>query len=277
MFLLCFKESGLLVAVPLQIPYYSINWLMKTKHLLLVCLLWLHTYSILAQAPPYAGTIFINPDIIIPNDPSALKSTVYTGQGERKVYDRRVKNWIKIQAYLFQVLWDDGLEAEIIVNPEFRTVAAATAEAEKYAYIVGQLPYCLRVEVKKIAIHKGKQLFGGGVDGLLVHTEQAVEYEAQGILEETLAHEATHASLQAHNALADWTAAQQEDQAFISDYAKERPEIEDVAESFLMWLAVRYKKDILSAEDLGKITQTIPNRLHYFDKQAFELHPLKTP
>ncbi len=250
---------------------------MKKIHILLACVLSFGFAKTKAQSPPYSGTIFVNPDIITSDDPSTLESTTYIGRGEREVYDRRVKKRIKVQAYLFKIVWNDDLQAEVVVNPEFGSVAAATVEAEKYAYLIGQLPHCLRTEVKKIAIHKGKELFGGGIDGLLIHTAQADEYEADGILEETLAHEATHASLQAQGELADWIAAQKKDKRFISTYAAERPQAEDVAESFLMWLAVRYKSDKIPSDDFEIITKTIPHRLTYFDQQDFDMYPLEMP
>jgi hypothetical protein len=89
--LVYFRASGLLFAISSQI-HHLMNSLMKTKYLLLVCLCWLYAYSSTAQNPPYSGTIFINPNIITPDDPSTLESTTYVGQGERELYDRRVKN-----------------------------------------------------------------------------------------------------------------------------------------------------------------------------------------
>jgi hypothetical protein len=50
---------------------------MKNSSLLLILLV----ISITTLAQPYNGTIFIDPDIITPNDPSAVQSITYTGQG----------------------------------------------------------------------------------------------------------------------------------------------------------------------------------------------------
>ena len=36
--------------------------------------------------------------------------------GNRTVYDRRAANWVTINAYLYDVVWSDGLTAEAIVN-----------------------------------------------------------------------------------------------------------------------------------------------------------------
>ena len=64
------------------------------------------------------------------------------------------------------------------------------------------------------------------------------------MLDETLVHEAAHTSLDpTHASSAGWLAAQAADGVFISTYAADHPLREDVAESFLTYLAVRYRSD----------------------------------
>lgn len=227
-----------------------------------------------AQTPPYSGTIFIDPDIITSSDSSAIQSTTYAGRGPRTVYDRRVNNWVNINAFLFNVVWNDSVFSEAVVNPEFGTIEAAKVEAEKYARLIGQLPFCLRTDVDQIWIHQGVQPFGGGNRSILIHTGQSALYEASGIVEETLVHEAAHTSLDfSHSASSGWIAAQSKDVNFISTYARDNPTREDIAESFLPWLMVKYKASKISTVDFNKITQTIPNRLAYFNSQSFNLYP----
>lgn len=194
--------------------------------------------------------------------------------GTRTVYDRR-SGWVSINAYLFEVVWNDGLSTEAVINPEFGTVSAARVEAEKYGIITGLLPYCLRIDVDELWIHKGTEPFGGGNNSLLIHTGQSAAYEEDGILEETLVHEASHTSLDATHATSEgWITAQELDGAYISSYAKDYPEREDIAESFLPWLAVRYRRDRISEDDYNTIIQTIPNRLQYFDDMDFNMYPV---
>lgn len=232
------------------------------------------TATIISAQPPYSGTIFIDPDIITASDPSAIQSTTYTGQGMVTMYDRRIPDWVTVNAYLFDVVWDDGLTSVAQVNAEFGTLAAATVEAEKYAFLIGQLPVSLRRDVDEIWIHQGVEPFGGGNRSILIHTGQTTLYENDGILEETLVHEASHTSLDAdHASHPDWLAAQSLDTTFISTYAQDNPTREDIAESFLMWLAVRYRQDSISVQTYNTITQTIPARLAYFDSLQLDLSP----
>ena len=226
-------------------------------------------------AQPYSGTIFIDSTIITSSDPSTIVSTTYTGKGMRTVYDRRIPGWVTMNAYLFNIVWSDGLTSEAQVNPEFGSQSAAFMEADKYGIIIGRLPYSLRVDVNALWIHMGTQPFGGGNNSILIHTGQSSIYEAQGILEETLVHEASHTSLDATHALASgWASAQNMDHKYISTYAASNPTTEDVAESFLTWLAVRQCALRISQQNYNTIIQTIPNRITYFDNQNFNLNPI---
>ncbi len=242
----------------------------------ILVLLFLFFASGMSTAQPYGGTIFIDPDIITLEDSSAYESVRSTGRGTRTVYDRR-SGWVNINAYLFEVVWNDGLSTEALVNPEFGSVSAAREEAEKYGIISGLLPHCLRTDVDELWIHKGTEPFGGGNNALLIHTGQSAAYEEEGILEETLVHEASHTSLDATHATSEgWVKAQELDGAYISTYAKDYPEREDIAESFLTWLAVRYRRDRISDDDYNTIIQTIPNRLQYFDDMDFDMFPVSS-
>ncbi|MCG6955333.1 MAG: hypothetical protein LJF04_05005 [Gemmatimonadetes bacterium] len=225
--------------------------------------------------PPYSGTIFIDPDIITSSDPTTYQGLTYAGQESRTMFDRRVNDWVTVDAYLFDVSFDDGLSTEVDVNPEFGDTATARAVADKYSDVIGRLPTALRRNVDNVWIHKGTQPFGGGNHSLLIHVGQADSYEADGILEETLVHEATHTSLDSLvTADPDWQTAQNGDGTFISTYARDNPTREDVAESFLPYLAIRYRADRISKGMADTIKATIPHRIDFFDQLSLDVHPI---
>ena len=240
---------------------------------ILVAVLSAPTSSVAAQAaPPYSGTIFLDPDIVTPSDPSLYQSAAYTGRGIRNVFDRRFNAFISIKAYLFDLAFSDGTTVEAQVNPEFGSEASARAEAETYGQYVGQLPGLLRRDVDALWIHRGTEFFGGGNRSILIHTGRAGLYLQDGILEETLIHEAAHTSLDADHAWAlGWLAAQNADPTFVSTYARVNPRREDIAESFLPYLAVTYRRDRISQDYYDTVTSAIPNRIAYFDAQDFDL------
>ena len=227
--------------------------------------------------PPYSGTIFIDPDIITEDDITTFIDAPYAGQGMRTMFDRRVNGWITVNAYLFNATFDDNLTSEIQVNPEFGSSDTAFVYAERYGIAIGRLPTVLRDDVETVWIHQGTQPFGGGNNNLLIHTGQALDYIDDGILEEALIHEAAHTSLDSdHASSAGWLSAQTMDGEFISTYAQDYPNREDIAESFLLYLAIRYRSDRITQSTYQTITQTIPNRIQYFDDQLFNLYPITT-
>jgi hypothetical protein len=192
------------------------------------------------------------------------------------MFDRRANAFVQFDAYLFDATFSDGLSAEIQVNPEFGSSEAARVEAEKYAIVIGRIPKALRINVLTVWIHKGMELFGGGNNNLLIHVGQGDAYIADGILEETFVHEAAHTSLDAaHAASAGWLSAQAKDVNFISTYARDNPTREDVAESVLLWLAVRYRASRISPAQISKIQRAIPNRLAYFDSLSLVVLPIR--
>jgi hypothetical protein len=227
------------------------------------------------KPPPFSGTIFIDPDIITSADPTTFQTLTSKGQATRTMFDRRFGAFIQVQAHLFDATFSDGLATEVQVNPEFGDTEAARVEADKYAIVIGRLPKALRVSVATVWIHKGVNPFGGGNNNLLIHVGQADLYVADGILEETLVHEAAHTSLDAaHATSVGWLAAQVADNGFISTYARDNPTREDIAESALPWLAIRYRPERISSVLAASIVQQIPNRIAYFDGLALQMLPI---
>jgi hypothetical protein len=229
-----------------------------------------------AAEPPFGGTVFIADRIITAGTPTRYVSAGYTGQAPRLMFDRRLNAFATFDAYLFQASYSDGLQIEFQVNPEFGSVAAAQAVVAYYAPVIGRLPRALRAQVQTSWIHQGDEAFGGGNANLLIHTGSIAQgYIDDGILEEVLAHEATHTSLDgAHAASAGWLAAQSADAEFISAYARDNPTREDVAESLVPWLGLRCARSALHGTDAATIEATIPARLSYFDALALDLAPL---
>ena len=60
---------------------------------------------------------------------------------------------MRLNAYLFNAAYDDGLKIEVQVNPEFGSVDRAKKEAEKYSKVIGQLTTALRKDVETVWIH----------------------------------------------------------------------------------------------------------------------------
>ena len=237
--------------------------------------------------PPYKGTVWDFPDLIKPTDPSTFQELIYTGQDHREIYDRRhaPNGWIIKKMFLFEAIYEERI-IEIQVNPEFKNESNAYDVAVVYANIIGQLPNFLLVDLETVWINKGKHSFGGGNRNFLIHTKMGKKAISKGVIEELFIHEGGHTSLSFtsneasmsssidHSKTQGWKEAKKKDKEYISSYAKKNPRSEDVAESILTWIAVRYRSDRISKKDKEIILKTIPNRLKYFDEQNFDMYPL---
>ena len=241
--------------------------------------------------PPFQGTVWLSPNIITTADPSGLTGVTYTGRGERTIWDYRVLDWITVNAYLFVARIRDR-SIEFQVNPEFGSVDAARAEVDTYAPALGRLPAVLLSRAEKVHVNAGDpghpdaaprgrlggratRVFGGNYfdRSFTIHTGYGQRILRDGFLEEALFHEGAHVSLQNHQDAVGWREAQEADGEYISDYASDFPDREDVAESVLPYFAIRYRPARLSASRRAAIADTIPNRLAYFDGLSLDWSP----
>ncbi len=227
--------------------------------------------------PPFSGTPWITANIITASDPTSFGSVTYAGRGIRLVFDRRLGRWINVNAYLFDSRFGER-EVEFQLNPEFGSREAARTEVDRFGPAIGRLPAALLSNFRQVEINAGEGLFGGSspTGGLLIHTEDDATARAlrRGYIEEVFLHEAAHMSLDTLYAdSADWQAAQAADGVHISEYARDHPQREDVAESILMYFAVRYVPDRLTPSLHWLIITTIPNRIAYFDEENLDMSP----
>ena len=226
---------------------------------------------------PFRSTSRISPFILGP-DSTWLQSVTYTGRGVRTVFDRRFDNWIRTRAFLFDAHIAEQV-VEFRVNAEFGEVEAARTEVDRFAAAVGRLPAAFLSNVAWVAINGGYGAWGGGRDTeqagmMLIHKHSAWDAIRRGFLEEIFLHEAAHASLDHPHARADgWRAAQAADGVFISDYARNNPVREDIAETGIMYFAVRYRPESLTRDERWVILTSIPNRLAYLEEQDLDMWP----
>lgn len=212
--------------------------------------------------PPFGSTADVVFDVIQRDDPTAFVCLNYEGRTIRQMWDKRIDGESDLNVFLFTAHYTDGPTIDIILNPEFNTEAEARAEAQRYAYGLGQLPIVFRQGLHQFGIHKGKKGFHGGPGKVFMYQEQADLRVSQNKLEESLLHESVHASLDAlYRDSVAWRAAQQSDGAYITEYAAEYPDREDLAESaYFAYGLLRYPGRIPPV-DSGVVARTIPARI----------------
>ena len=220
--------------------------------------------------PPFGGTVWITPDILGPSDPTSFRSVTYAGRGMEEFWNG--ERWVTIDVYRFNVRYAGG-QLEFQVHPDFGSREAARSEVDTYAPALGRLPAALLSGIREVEVHSLGAGAQGGPGIIHIDASDAEELIPSGYLEEVLFHESGHASLDRHRDSAGWRTAQQADGVFISTYARDNPDWEDVPESILPYFAVRYRPDRLSEADRSAILTAIPNRLVYFDEQGFNMSP----
>ena len=222
--------------------------------------------------------VWTSPDILDSADPTSLRSVSYAGRGVRGFWDTRAQTWVRISVYLFNVRYF-GREVEFQVHPELGSRAAAQAVTDTYAPILGRIPAVLLSELDQIELSLGT---GGlrasnGEKGIIhIPTSGGDRHVDDGFMEEMLIHEGTHVSLDpTHRDSPGWRMAQQADEVFINEYARDYPDREDIAESFLAYFIVAYRPERVNESILNALRNAIPNRLAYFEELGLDMSPYR--
>lgn len=104
---------------------------------------------------------------------------------------------------------------------------------------------------------------------ILIHTGMADVYQNESvgiIVEETLIHEAVHTSLDYEiYQTKGWTQAVLNDDQFISTYAQDYPDREDLAEFLLLYIAIKYFPDRINVDTYNNLLSTSLNRVQFLD------------
>lgn len=212
--------------------------------------------------PPFDATADTVFDIIRQDDPTQFVCLTYEGRETRQMWDKRLDGESDLNVYLFRAYFEQGPSIDIILNPEFTNPETARAEAMRYTRGLGQLPLVFRQGIKQFGIHKGNKSFHAGPGKIFMYQDKTSLRIKQKHLEESLMHEATHASLDRKHALsAPWLAAQASDKGFVTRYAARRPEGEDLAETALFAFGLLRHPGRIPPADSKAILARIPARI----------------
>ena len=166
-----------------------------------------------------------------------------------------------------------GQTLRINVNPKVSDPAQRAREA---AASVSRLPAPMRQMLLHVNIHDGDRGAWAEEDGrffTLYEDNMAVRL-ANHDLDETVFHETAHVALDPiFRNDPDWASNQAADGDFITEYARDLPDREDVAESALFVWTMKYHPGRLPADVEAAVKQTIPNRLEYMSNMLDGYEP----
>lgn len=123
----------------------------------------------------------------------------------------------------------------------------------------------MRSGYKSVTLQQGGATFGGGGGDFLIYSETGRRAIDEGWYMSVMMHEAGHVSYQHLLRTAEYRACQADDPKWISMYARDNPQREDIAETIVAWFMVRHRQDYMSQDQIDKIKNGIPSRLTWFD------------
>jgi hypothetical protein len=231
--------------------------------------------------PPYWGTVYVDGDIINDEDhPSSLEKIETFRDGVQcvRIWNYRTLRYETVDAYIYHVTFSDTVQSQFWVRKSDFGRKGGLKEVIKFAHYLGQVPQFLRRGTNVVSIQSGDDGMGGARYRITLHVDSDLSNSADAgksreINAEVLVHEGSHTILDYVTFdTQKWNRAVAADGGFISGYAQQYPQQEDVAETILLWIGIRIGS--LNDVDRAITQQAIPNRLAYFDDQEFNLYPL---
>jgi uncharacterized protein YoxC len=231
--------------------------------------------------PPFAGTMWDLPDLIKSSDYTVYSSSTYQGILDRLFYDKSIPDFITYPAHVYKVNFGDDLSVDFEIYSEFTQEEASNLE-QKYAPLMGQLGKELRKNIKSIEFLKGEEVASAqrsndlSYANITFHSDwlnNTVETRPDGDrTEELFIHEAAHLSIDPYvYGQQGWTDAVNLDGNYLSTYAKDNPDSEDIAETFQAYIAVKYFPERITSSLRDTILSICLNRFKYFDSLNLDL------
>ncbi len=207
-------------------------------------------------------------DFIQTTDPDEFLNVTYTGQEDKEMPDKRNDELFDVNTYVFKANFTNNKVVEIWVHSSFGSEVNAREYVDKLTPRLGKLPEVMRAPLSHVVIHKGNEgaFAEANANFFVLYSDNMDERISNNDLEETVFHESVHASLDAiHLKNGDWLRAQESDNAFITEYAQELPNKEDLAESAIFIYTMEKYPNRLSNDIENWIRVNLPSRLAYIN------------
>ena len=224
--------------------------------------------EIKAQAPLFPNSVVSNDiDFILETDPDVFESLVFLGLADKEMPSSISNELFDEGTFVFEARFSDGGSIEIWCHSSFLTQANAQEYADKLAPRLGKQPSIHRNNIDHVVVHNGNAGAFAEIEGqfFVLYSENMDARISTNDLEETVFHESVHAAYQFmfQNDPA-WINAQALDPAFVTEYAEENPQLEDMAESALFaYTFLQYPGRLDSDIEEWLITNN-PNRIEFF-------------
>lgn len=231
-------------------------------------------FLLLLAAPALADPLFPNSvtsndlDFIHDDDPAAAYCLQFSALTRAEMPDKRHDELFADNVRTFVASFADGPTVEIRLHPAISSEDEARDLATHVAGALAKLPTPMRDLLNHVVIHQGDETaFAEDLGRFFVLSSDNIRARiSTHDLQETVFHEAVHATLDVpHADSAAWRAAQTADGRFLTTYAADNPDGEDMAESALFAWAMIKHPGRLPPEIETAVAALIPNRLTFFE------------
>lgn len=234
------------------------------------CLLVCHCPAGRSAEPLFRNSIVSTEfDFITADDPGEFQSLRFVGQGRCEMPDKRNKQLFANNTFIFEAVFDDDSKVKLLAHSSFGSKEMAERYAKMLSGPLGKLPKFMRKKLSHVVIHEGDETAFAESEGhfFVLYSKNMETRVRNHDLEETVFHEAVHATLDSqHNQSKEWLAAQKADAVFITKYAAANPDKEDLPESALFAYTLLKHPGRLPPEVEAWLHKQMPNRLAYFRK-----------
>lgn len=223
--------------------------------------------------PLYPNSVASNDlDFILPDDPGACWSIAEGGGGKKEMYDPR-RDTLFVEGALHFDVNSPHQQIRINVHPDGGNPQQRAMEA---AASVSRLPTQMRKALRYVNILDGDgAAWEEGLGGFFTLYDGLMERRlAESDLDETVFHESAHVALdRLLSGNSDWQSNQIADGEFITQYAADNPEKEDIAESTLFAWTMFHHPGRLPADVEDAVRDILPNRLEYLSNMLEDYPP----
>ena len=210
-------------------------------------------------------------DIITHRDPSAFASIDSLGKHERMALwsdgvRRPTGNWYNV----FDARYVDDTTVRLWISIDFPR--GSVGVATEYGALIGRTPTFLRTHFEDFVLRPDGAIAANGKSGPYFHhvvywSETTGAQRAS--FEEIMIHEQAHIqpTLESIESSDAWRAAQEADTEFASYYARSRPDAEDIAETMILYVASRHRRDRIGEVNAVAIEEALAHRFAILDAQ----------
>ena len=222
-----------------------------------------------AQSQPLFPNSIVSNDLefITASDPHVFTCLTYVGRDRREMPDKRGGDLFADGTFVFTAQFSDGTRVGIWAHPDFGSIDRARDHVNLITEPLGKLPTVMRKNLSHVVLHTGDETAFGEDEGhfFVLYAENVKTRVRNHDIQETVFHESVHATLDADYARSSkWLKAQRADADFVTEYAANLPEREDMAESALFAYTMLKHPGRLPDDVAARVQKTMPNRLAFF-------------